>query len=39
MRSPASLQIQEASREFFQKALPFMLKAHDMNPNRDGKPS
>ena len=31
---PTILQIQEASREFFQKALPFMLKAHDMNPSR-----
>ncbi len=31
---PSILQIQEASREFFQQALPFMLKAHDMNPTR-----
>ncbi|MGV3638514.1 MAG: hypothetical protein ACO1NQ_12820 [Flavobacteriales bacterium] len=31
---PTILQVQEASREFFQKALPFMLKAHDMNPSR-----
>jgi len=31
---PSILQIQEASREFFQEALPFMLKAHDMNPSR-----
>lgn len=31
---PTILQIQEASREFFQQALPFMLKAHDMNPTR-----
>ncbi|MCB0769403.1 MAG: hypothetical protein KDC00_03260 [Flavobacteriales bacterium] len=31
---PTILQIQEASREFFQDALPYMLKAHDMNPSR-----
>ena len=31
---PTILQIQEASREFFQEALPYMLKAHDMNPSR-----
>jgi len=31
---PTILQIQEASREFFQDALPYMLKAHDMNPTR-----
>lgn len=31
---PSILQIQEASREFFQQALPYMLKAHDMNPTR-----
>lgn len=31
---PSILQIQEASREFFQAALPYMLKAHDMNPTR-----
>jgi len=31
---PTILQIQEASREFFQQALPYMLKAHDMNPTR-----
>lgn len=31
---PSILQIQEASREYFQQALPFMLKAHDMNPTR-----
>lgn len=31
---PSILQIQEASREYFQEALPFMLKAHDMNPDR-----
>ena len=27
-------EIQEASREFFQLALPYMLKAHDKNPSR-----
>lgn len=31
---PTILQVQEASREFFQLALPYMLKAHDMNPTR-----
>lgn len=31
---PTILQIQEASREFFQEALPYMLKAHDMNATR-----
>lgn len=31
---PSIQQIQEASREFFQQALPHMLKAHDMNPGR-----
>lgn len=31
---PTILQIQEASREYFQQALPYMLKAHDMNPSR-----
>jgi tetratricopeptide (TPR) repeat protein len=31
---PTILQIQEASREFFQSALPYMLKAHDMNSTR-----
>ncbi|HRD51834.1 MAG TPA: hypothetical protein PKY96_04225 [Flavobacteriales bacterium] len=27
-------QVQEVAREYFQLALPFMLKAHDMNPAR-----
>jgi hypothetical protein len=27
-------QVQEVAREYFQLALPFMLKAHDMNPTR-----
>lgn len=27
-------QVQEVAREYFQLALPFMLKAHDMNPGR-----
>jgi tetratricopeptide (TPR) repeat protein len=31
---PSIQQIQEASREFFQLALPYMLKAHTMNPGR-----
>ncbi len=31
---PTIMQVQEASREFFQLALPYMLKAHDMNPTR-----
>lgn len=31
---PNIQQIQEVSREYFQLALPFMLKAHDMNPGR-----
>jgi tetratricopeptide (TPR) repeat protein len=31
---PTIQEIQEASREFFQLALPYMLKAHDMNPTR-----
>ncbi len=31
---PSILQVQEASREHFQAALPYMLKAHDMNPGR-----
>lgn len=31
---PSIQQIQEASRELFMKALPYMLKAHDMNPSR-----
>ncbi|MBL7954980.1 MAG: tetratricopeptide repeat protein [Flavobacteriales bacterium] len=31
---PTILEVQQASREYFQKALPYMLKAHDMNPSR-----
>lgn len=31
---PSIMQIQEVSREFFLQALPYMLKAHDMNPSR-----
>jgi tetratricopeptide (TPR) repeat protein len=31
---PGIQRIQEVSREFFQQALPYMLKAHDMNPTR-----
>jgi hypothetical protein len=31
---PTIQEIQEASREFFQLALPYMLKAHDKNPSR-----
>jgi tetratricopeptide (TPR) repeat protein len=31
---PSLEQIQKVSREFFQLALPYMLKAHDMNPGR-----
>lgn len=31
---PTIMQIQEASREYFHQALPYMLKAHDMNPSR-----
>ena len=31
---PSIQQIQEVSREFFQNALPYMLKAHDMKPGR-----
>lgn len=31
---PTILQIQQASRVYFQEALPYMLKAHDMNPSR-----
>lgn len=31
---PSILEIQEASREHFQEALPYMLKAHDMDPGR-----
>ncbi len=31
---PGIQSIQEVSREFFQQALPYMLKAHDMNPSR-----
>lgn len=31
---PSIQQIQEASRDLFLKALPYMLKAHDMNPSR-----
>jgi tetratricopeptide (TPR) repeat protein len=31
---PNIQQIQEVSREYFQLALPYMLKAHDMNPSR-----
>lgn len=31
---PSIQQIQEVSRELFMKALPYMLKAHDMNPSR-----
>jgi tetratricopeptide (TPR) repeat protein len=31
---PSIQKIQEVSREFFQLALPYMLKAHDMNPKR-----
>lgn len=27
-------QVQEVAREYFQQALPYMLKAHDMNPSR-----
>jgi hypothetical protein len=31
---PTIQQIQEASKEYFQKALPYMLKAHELNPDR-----
>lgn len=31
---PSIQQIQEVSREYFQSALPYMLKAHDMKPDR-----
>ncbi len=31
---PSIQQIQEVAREFFLQALPYMLKAHDMNPQR-----
>jgi len=31
---PSIEKVQEASRELFLKALPYMLKAHDMNPSR-----
>lgn len=31
---PTIMQIQEASRYYFQLALPYMLKAHDMDPAR-----
>lgn len=31
---PSIQQIQEVSRELFQQALPYMLKAHDLNPGR-----
>jgi len=31
---PSILEIQAASREHFQEALPYMLKAHDMDPAR-----
>lgn len=31
---PSIQQIQEVSRELFQQALPYMLKAHDLNPTR-----
>lgn len=31
---PSIQEIQEVSREFFQLALPYMLKAHDMRPDR-----
>ncbi|MCB0764038.1 MAG: tetratricopeptide repeat protein [Flavobacteriales bacterium] len=31
---PSIHQIQAVSREFFQQALPFMIKAHEMNPSR-----
>lgn len=31
---PSIQQIQEAAREYFNLALPYMLKAHDMNPTR-----
>jgi len=31
---PSIQQIQEVSREFFTLALPYMLKAHRMNPTR-----
>jgi len=31
---PSIQQIQEVAREFFQQALPFMLKAHELNPGR-----
>jgi tetratricopeptide (TPR) repeat protein len=31
---PEIQRIQEVSREYFQRALPYMLKAHDMNPTR-----
>lgn len=31
---PSIQQIQEVAREFFQQALPFMLKAHELDPDR-----
>ncbi len=31
---PSMAMIQIASKEYFMKALPYMLKAHEMNPNR-----
>lgn len=31
---PSIQQIQEVARDFFMQALPYMLKAHDMNPQR-----
>ncbi len=31
---PSIQQVQEVSREYFQSALPYMLKAHDMKPDR-----
>ncbi|MEX1132817.1 MAG: hypothetical protein WEC15_06305 [Flavobacteriales bacterium] len=31
---PSIQQIQEVSRELFQQALPYMLKAHDLDPSR-----
>ncbi len=31
---PTILEVQVAAKEFFQAALPYMLKAHDLNPKR-----
>ena len=31
---PTILEVQLAAKEFFQAALPYMLKAHDLNPKR-----